>query len=128
MHPKGPRAQPSTRLCCPDVPGGGGPSDGGSSEKDEGSAECGGCEVQDLKERNGFICCCAAVGKNTFCWYKNVQDARRGFLFLLQMRFTTFCKVNKYFLWYQCSLAAFISWMGLQMSFVCALQEPPAPS
>lgn len=47
-------------------------------------------------------------GNNTFCWYKHVQDAQHGFLFLLQMHFTTFCKINKYFIRYQCSRAVFI--------------------
>lgn len=61
-----------------------------------------------LATREGFICCCAAVGRNTFCWYEPVHDAQRGFLFFLRTHFTPFCKINKCFLWYRCSLAAFI--------------------
>lgn len=33
-----------------------------------------------------------------------MRDAQHGFLFFLRTHFTPFCKINKYFIWYRCSL------------------------
>lgn len=60
--------------------------------------------------------------KIPFVGIKLCTGAQRGFLFFLRTHFTAFCKINKYFIWYQwLSLAAFLLVVIFTEVFLAAL-------